>query len=174
MSLSFLTAEQGKLGTTRRLAEYEPHLLSLPLLPVLSSAKSTAPAHICSLPPQLVPFCNLSTASRGSQPRSPYVRRLGGASPPSVSSLGRGKGKINLCLCEPHTYVSFSLREFALLFNLFSLLALEADDAVCREVPALHSPPPPGIFLSLVVLGIHPMFLRKKRGPQDKYAFNKQ
>lgn len=30
------------------------------------------------------------------------------------------------------------------------------------EVQALPSPPPPGICLSLVVLGIHPMFLRKK------------
>lgn len=83
-------------------------------------------------------------------------------SPLGVSSWGRGKGKSNLCLYEPRTYVSFSLREFALIFNLFTLLALEADDAVCREVQALHSPPPLGIFLSLVVLGIHPMFLRKK------------
>lgn len=80
---------------------------------------------------------------------------------PSVIS-GQGEGKINLCLYEPRMYVSYSLRGFALLFNLFSLLALEADDAVCREVQTLHSPPPPGIFLSLVVLGIHPMFLRKK------------
>lgn len=53
---SFLTAKQGKLGTTQRLVEYEPHLLFLPLLPILSSAKDTAPVHICSLPPQLVPF----------------------------------------------------------------------------------------------------------------------
>lgn len=39
------------------------------------------------------------------------------------------------------------------------------------EVQALPSPPPPGIFLSLTVLGIHPTFLRKKRekekNPQD-------
>lgn len=64
------------------------------------------------------------------------------------------------------------------MFNLLGLLAQEANDAVQREVQALRSPPPPGIFLSLVVLGIHPTPFRKKkkrkRGPQDKYAFNKQ
>lgn len=60
-------------------------------------------------------------------------------------------------------YISFSLWEFALVFNLLGLLAQEANDAVQREVQALHSPPPPGIFLSLVVLGIHPTPFRKKK-----------
>lgn len=79
----------------------------------------------------------------------------------------------------PYTRL-LSLRESALIFNLFILLALEVDDAAYGEVQALPSPPPPGIFLSLVVLGIHPTFLRKKeekekkRRPLDKYAFNKQ
>lgn len=36
------------------------------------------------------------------------------------------------------------------------------------EVQALPSPPPPGIFLSLVVLGIHPTFLRKKKEEKKK------
>lgn len=60
-------------------------------------------------------------------------------------------------------YISFSLWEFALVFNLLGLLAQEANDAVQREVQALRSPPPPGIFLSLVVLGIHPTLFRKKK-----------
>lgn len=64
-------------------------------------------------------------------------------------------------------YISFSLWEFALVFNLLGLLAQEANDAVQREVQALRSPPPPGIFLSLVVLGIHPTPFRKKKKEKE-------
>lgn len=53
------------------------------------------------------------------------------------------------------------------MFNLLGLLAQEANDAVQREVQALRSPPPPGIFLSLVVLGIHPTPFRKKKKEKE-------
>lgn len=81
---------------------------------------------------------------------------------PAAGPLGQGKGNINLCLYEPRTHGSFSLREFALIFNLFILLAPAADDAARRGADT-SLPLPLESSSHLWSLGFTQCFSEKKR-----------
>lgn len=71
-----------------------------------------------------------------------------------------------------------SLRESALIFNLFILLALEVDDAAWRGAGTSLSPSSWNLPLTCGPWDSPNVSQEKKRkkktGPLDKYVFNKQ
>lgn len=167
------------MGIAGRLAESESHLRSLPLLPVPSSAQNTAPAHICSLLPQLFLFWNLNVVPCGSQPHTPYISSLGGASPLSLSSLGRG-GKGRLIYVHKTPICTSPFLSGSLLSCLTSSACWHRRPMMqFKERCRLFALPLPLESSShLWSLGFTQRLSEKKkkrkRGPQDKYAFNKQ
>lgn len=91
-----------------------------------------------------------------------------------------GRAKLIYSWMSP-TYVSSSPGEFALLFNLFSLLALEEEEEEdaerCRHfsLPLSLSPSPWNLPLTRGPWDSPNVSQKeKKKGPQDKYVFNKQ
>lgn len=129
------------------------HLRSLPVLPTLSSANNTAPVPICSLPPPLAPSWNAAQPQAAPGPAPRHTGALGGASPLRVPSPGRGRAALIDVCTSP--FLQGRLLSYLTSSSRWHWRRMMQFAERCRH----FSPPPPGIFLSLVVLGIHPMFL---------------